>query len=210
MPSNTFTIPSVVEEIPAQAELHPLIARRRTRRAFSSRLVEPAVLRSLLEAARWAPSSMNEQPWSFIVATCEKPAEFHRLLQCLLEFNVRWAQGAPVLMLAVAKLTLTASGENNRHAFYDVGQAMAALTYQASAFALTVSQMAGFDVQKARSVFSIPADHEPIVAAAIGYQGDPAILPEKLQQKECAPRTRNAVEEFVFESKWGQPADWIK
>jgi len=197
-----------LEESSCAAKLHPLIAQRRTRRAFSSRRVESETLRSLLEAARWAPSSMNEQPWSFIVATHRKPTEFERLLQCLLEFNIRWARHAPVLMLAIAKTNFTVSGESNRHAFYDVGQAMAALTYQAIASGLSVCQMAGFDVQKARSVFSIPAGHEPVVAAAIGYPDDPSVLPEKLQQKELAPRRRNPIEEFVFQNKWGQPADW--
>jgi nitroreductase len=201
---------SAVEKIPVKAELHPLIAQRRTRRAFSSRVVEPDTLRSLLEAARWAPSSRNEQPWSFIVATREKPPEFVRLLECLLDFNIRWAQHARILMLAVAKLNLTETGESNRHAFYDVGQAIAAMTYQGSAFGLSVSQMAGFDIQKARSVFSIPLDHAPVVAVAIGYPGNPAILPEKLRQKELAPRRRNSVEKFVFENKWGEPADWTK
>jgi nitroreductase len=205
MPHNTSTSP-LARETPAQTGIHPLIAQRRTCRAFSSRLVEPATLKSLLEAARSAPSSMNEQPWRFIIATREKPAEFERLLQCLLEFNIRWAQHAPVLMLAVAKLNFTVSGENNRHAFYGVGQAMAALTYQAIASGLSVCQMAGFEISKARSVFSIPLDYEPVVAAAIGYQGDPAALPEKLQQKELASRKRNSLEEFVFESTWGQPA----
>jgi nitroreductase len=97
-----------------------------------------------------------------------------------MDFNVRWAQHAPVLMLAVARLNFAVNGERNRHAFYDLGHAMAALTYQGIASGLTVCQMAGFDVQKAHSVSHIPADYEPVVAAAIGYQGDPAILPEKL------------------------------
>jgi len=210
MPSDTFIAPSSVDEPSSRSDLHPLIAQRRTCRAFSSRLVESDTLRSLLEAARWAPSSMNEQPWRFIVAKREKPTEFQRLLECLLEFNVRWAQHAPVLMLVVAKLDFTVSGQDNRHAFYDVGQAMAALTYQARALNLNVCQMAGFDVQKARRVFDIPPDHEPVVATAIGYQGDPTILPQRLQQKEMAPRRRNPVEEFVFENKWGLPAAWIK
>jgi nitroreductase len=204
------TSPPLAEEGSAKEKIHPLIAQRRTRRAFSSRFVEPQTLRTLLEAARWAPSSMNEQPWRFIIARREKAEEFERLLHCLLEFNIRWAKHAPILMLTVAKLNFTIGGESNRHAFYDVGQAMAALTCQASAVSLTVSQMAGFDVQKARSVYSIPPDYDPVVAAAIGYHGDPAILPEKLQQKEFAPRRRNSAEEFVFESEWGRPADCTK
>ena len=210
MPNDTFVTPPFVADTSTQGELHPLIAQRRTRRAFSPRPVEPEILRTLLQAARWAPSSMNEQPWSFIVARRENQPEFNQMLGCLMDFNVRWARHAPVLMLAVAKLNFAANGEFNRHAFYDLGHAMAALTYQAIACGLIVCQMAGFDVQKARSVFSIPADHEPVVAAAIGYQGDSAILPEKLQLKELAPRKRNSVEKFVFENTWGQPAAWIK
>jgi nitroreductase len=210
MPSDTSVRSPLAEEASAQGELHPLIAQRRTRRAFSSRLVESDTLRSLLEAARWAPSSMNEQPWSFIVANRQKQAEFDRMLGCLMDFNVRWAQHAPVLMLAVVRLNFAVNGECNRHAFYDLGHAMAALTYQAIASGLSVCQMAGFEVEKARGVFAIPADHEPVVAVAIGYQGDSAILPEKLRQKELTPRRRYSAEKFVFENKWGESADWIK
>ena len=153
---------------------------------------------------------MNEQPWSFIVAQRQNQAEFDQMLGCLMEFNVRWAQHAPVLMLAVARLNFAANGELNRHAFYDLGHAMAALTYQAIASGLSVCQMAGFEVEKARGVFAIPADHEPVVAVAIGYQGDSAILPEKLRQKELTPRRRYSAEKFVFENKWGESADWTK
>jgi nitroreductase len=210
MKTDIISTPPTIEDGPSEAGLHPLIAQRRTRRAFSSRLVEPQTVRTLLEAARWAPSCMNEQPWRFIIATREKPAEFERLLSCLMDFNILWAKHAAVLMLTVAKLNFSSSGERNRHALYDLGQAMGALTYQAIASGLRVCQMGGFDVQKARSVFSIPADCEPVAAVAIGYPGDAATLPEKLQQKEQAPRKRNSLETFVFENQWGQPADWIK
>lgn len=208
MPNDTVSQALSVEEDCAQAEIHPLIAQRRTRRAFSSKLVEPQVVRALLEAARWAPSSMNEQPWSFILATRQHAVEFDRMLGCLLEFNVPWAQHAPVLLLAVARSSFSRSGDVNRHALYDVGQAVAALTYQAIASGLTVCQMAGFDIQKARSIYSIPDDHEPVVVVAIGYQGDPANLPEKVRRKEIAPRKRNSLDHFVFEAKWGQPSRW--
>lgn len=206
MPNDTLSQALSVEEDCAQVEIHPLIAQRRTRRAFSSKLVEPQVVRALLEAARWAPSSMNEQPWSFILATRQHAVEFDRMLACLLEFNVPWAQHAPLLLLAVARSNFSAGGDINRHALYDVGQAVAALTYQAIASGLTVCQMAGFDIQKARSIYSIPDDREPVVVVAIGYQGDPANLPEKVRRKETAPRKRNSIDKFVFEAKWGEPA----
>ena len=93
---------------------------------------------------------MNEQPWSFVVATQQNEENFQRLLACLLEFNVRWARSAPVLVLSIARLTFASNGEINRHALHDVGQAMAHLTLQANASGLAVCQMAGFDIQRAR------------------------------------------------------------
>jgi nitroreductase len=170
--------------------LHPLLAQRRSWKAFSPRTVEPEMLALLLEAARWAPSCMNEQPWSFIVATKQTPPEFDRLLGCLHEFNVWWAQHAAALLLSIARLTFTSNGSPNNHALHDVGQAIAHLTFQANACGLTVCQMAGFDVEKARQTFSIPFDHEPVTVAAIGYPGDVDSLPEKLRQKMLAPRQR--------------------
>jgi nitroreductase len=210
MQTDALTPLPAAEENPAQIDIHPLIAQRRSRRAFSSRLVEPDTLRTLFEAARWAPSSMNEQPWSFIVAARQNQTDFERLLDCLMDFNLLWARHASVLLLAVARSNFSANGEHNRHAFYDLGQAVAALSYQAIASGLSVCQMAGFDLQKARSVFSIPAEHEPVVVVAIGYRGDSAGLTERTRQKELAPRKRNSLNEFVFEAKWGQPAQFSR
>jgi nitroreductase len=188
--------------------IHPLIAGRRSTRAFAAMLVEPEILASLMEAARWAPSCMNEQPWSFIVATKANKSDFYRLLGCLIEFNVQWAQHAPVLLLSVAKLKFESMGELNRHALHDVGQAVANLTFQAVASGLVVHQMAGFDIEKARCEFSIPQDYEPVAAAAIGYPGNSAELPEKLRKKDESLRTRKPLGNFVFEGGWGHAAGW--
>jgi nitroreductase len=190
--------------------IHPLLACRRSTRAFASTPVEPETLAGLMEAARWAPSSMNEQPWSFILATKAHKSDFDRLLGCLIEFNVQWAQHAPVLLLSVARLRFESTGEFNRHAFHDVGQAMANLTFQATLSGLVVHQMAGFDIEKARREFSIPKDYEPIAAAAIGYPGNPADLPEKLRKKHASPRTRKPLTNFVFEGGWGHSAEWTQ
>jgi len=124
-------------EKPAETQypIHDLLRRRWSPRAFSDRRVDPAIMRSLLEAARWAPSSYNEQPWSFIVATKDDPVEFGRLLSCLVEGNIQWAQHAPVLMVSVARLSFEDDGKPNRHAFHDVGQAVANLSVQATALA---------------------------------------------------------------------------
>jgi nitroreductase len=190
--------------------LHPLLAQRRSLRAFSARPVGPEILRSLLEAARRAPSSFNDQPWRFLVATQQSRVDFERLLGCLMEFNVRWAQHAPVLLLSVARVNLSSTGEPNRHALHDVGQAMAHLTLQANALGLTVCQMAGFEVERTRETFSIPAGYEPATVAAIGYPGDPAALPEKLRRKELVSRQRDPIDDFVFEKSWGRPVVWTR
>jgi nitroreductase len=209
--ANDAAAPIATEEQQNVCEypIHPLIAGRRSIRAFAPTFIEPETLASLMEAARWAPSSMNEQPWSFIVATKANQSNFDRLLGCLLEFNVQWAQHAPVLLLSVAKLTFE-SGELNRHALHDVGQAIANLTFQATVSGLLVHQIAGFDVEKARREFSIPEDYEPVAAAAIGYPGNSAELPEKLRKKDASPRKRKPLTSFVFEGGWGHAADWTR
>jgi len=184
--------------------IHELLRERWSPRAFADRTVEPEKLRSLLEAARWAPSSFNEQPWSFIVATKEHPGEYERLLSCLVEGNVRWAQHAPVLMLSVARLAFERNQKPNRHAFHDVGLAVENLVIQATALGLAVHQMAGFHVDKARELFSIPDGHEPVAALVLGFPGDPAGLPEDLREREVAPRIRKPLESFVFSGQWGQ------
>ncbi|HEX4424264.1 MAG TPA: nitroreductase family protein [Terriglobales bacterium] len=185
--------------------VHELIAKRFSGRAFSSKPVDAATVGSLLEAARWAASCSNEQPWSFIVTGQEQRSDYERLLGCLVEFNVEWAQHAPVLILSIARLNFASSGKPNRHALHDVGQATANLQLQATALGLFAHPMAGFDLQKARREFQIPESHEPVAVIAVGYRGDPANLSEKLRQKEVAPRQRKAQREFVFRTKWGQP-----
>jgi len=211
MTSDTITATvSGDEEAPREYFIHPLLTERRSLRAFSPRAVAPETLGSLLEAARWAPSCMNEQPWSFIVATKENKIDLDRLLGCLLDFNLQWAQHAPVLILSIARVTFASNGKANRHALHDVGQAMAALTFQATASGLVVHQMAGFDAEKARREFSIPVDHDPVAISAIGYPGRSDTLPEKLQEREMAPRTRKTLKDFVFQGTWGRAAAWAK
>ena len=193
-------------EKPADARypVHDLIRRRWSPRAFADRPVEPEKLRSLLEAARWAPSSFNEQPWSFIIATRENREEFERMLSCLVEGNVAWTKNAPVLMLSVAELKFERTGKPNRHAFHDVGLAAENLVIQATALGLVVHQMAGIHVEKAREVYHIPEGYEAVAGIAVGYPGDPATLPEPLREREQALRARKPLESFVFTGRWGQ------
>jgi nitroreductase len=186
-------------------EIHPLLKERWSPRAFTPRAVEREKLAKLFEAARWAPSSNNAQPWSFVVATRDNPPEYLRLLSVLAPGNAQWAQQAPVLALAVAKLDSDRTGRPNRHAFYDLGQAVAHLTVEATALGLVVHQMAGFDVELARTAFSVPAGQEPVTVFAIGYRGDAEALPEALRARERAPRTRKPLREVMFAGAWGQP-----
>jgi nitroreductase len=190
-----------------QHSIHSLLSRRWSPMAFSSRDVEPWKLSSVLEAARWAPSSYNDQPWSFIVATQGDPDPFKRMVECLEEANAEWASNAPVLILSVARLRFELTGVVNRHAFHDVGLAIANLVVQSTVLSLSVHQMAGFDTGHAIEAFGIPADHEPVVIFAVGYPGDPRSLSEPLRRRESAPRTRKPMDQFVFSGQWGQPSE---
>jgi nitroreductase len=177
--------------------IHPLLRERWSPRAFADRPVDRETLEALLEAARWAPSSYNEQPWSFLVARRGEP-DFERLLAGLVPGNQAWAKGAAVLMIALARTRFRHDGRLNRHAFYDLGQAAAHLTFQAAALGLQVHQMAGIDADKIRAEFQLPDDLEPATAIAIGYPGDPESLPEHQREQEKLPRQRKSLEEVVY------------
>jgi len=189
--------------------VHDLIRHRWSPRAFSDKPVEPAILASLFEAARWAPSSSNEQPWAYLVATKDNPEDFAKMVSVLVEFNADWAKNAPVLALAVSHLKFQSNGNPNRNAFYDTGAATILFSLEATARGLFVHQMAGFDPAKAKHVFEIPADWEPIAAFAIGYPGDPNSLSQKLQDREVAPRTRKPLAEFVMSGRWGHTSSIV-
>jgi nitroreductase len=157
------------------------------------------VIRSLFEAARWAPSSFNEQPWSFLVAGHDDAEEFSRLLSCLVEPNQVWAQRAGLLILSVARATFTRTGKPNRSATHDVGLAAASLTFEATSRGLFVHQMAGILIDRARELYAIPAGFDAHTAIAVGHLG---------QQAELAPRTRKAQAEFVFRGRFGDAASF--
>jgi nitroreductase len=187
--------------------IHDLIRSRWSPRSFSTRLVEPKILQSLFEAARWAPSAMNAQPWIFLTATIDSQPEAHALLvEALNENNRRWAPIAPVLVLALAK-TEREPGKSNRYAAYDLGQAVAFLSLQATALGLHLHQMGGFNAQLARERFAVPPEYEPLVVLAIGYSAEPDALPEDIRLRELAERTRKLQEEFVYTGNLSSPSD---
>lgn len=186
-----------------------VLRERWSARAFAPRSVATADLLSLLEAARWAPSGGNEQPWHFIVARRQEPAAFETLLACLVPANQRWAKDAGVLVLIVARMHLARSGKPNAYALHDAGLALANLLLEATARGLATHPMAGFDATAARTAFGIPAGFDPVTAVAVGHPGDPNTLPEDLQTREVAPRQRQPLADLVFATAWGQTAPWI-
>ena len=199
---------------PKQAQpAHPvqeLIAKRWSPYGFEDRAVSQADLRSLFEAARWAPSSYNEQPWSYILATKETAEEFERVLSCLVEGNQTWANAAPVLAIACVSLNFTRNGKPNAAAIHDLGLAAGNLCLEATARGLCVHQMIGILPDKARAVFKVPQNVQPLTALAIGYAADPGALPDMLKQRDLAPRSRKTLAEFVFGGAWGTAADVVK
>ena len=178
-------------------------------RAFSDQPVEAEKLLQVLEAARWAASSYNEQPWRFVLATREKPEQYERLLHCINENNRTWARTAPVLMLSFAKKTFSQGDKANRHAWHDVGLAMGNLLVQATALGLYAHQMAGILPDQIRATYDVPDEFEPVAGTALGYLGDPEVLPDGLREKEHTPRSRRPLEETVFGATWGEAADLV-
>jgi nitroreductase len=183
--------------------VHELIARRWSPYAFADRPVAMDDLRSLFEAARWAASSYNEQPWSYIVATRDHREAFERLLSCLVEGNQVWAKAAPVLALGCTSLTFSLNGKPNPAAVHDLGLAAGNLVLEATARGLMVHQMIGILPDKARVVYQIPENIQPLTGLAIGYVADPSALPENLRPRDLAPRQRKQLRAFVFGEKWG-------
>ncbi len=196
---------------PCAVPIHDLISHRWSPRAFDSRAIPPHELKGLFEAARWSASSYNAQPWYFIVATKDDPENFQKVLSSFVEFNQGWAKNASAVALSVAGLKMPHDGSQNRHAFHDVGQAAATLALEAASRGFQVHQMAGIIPDKAREVFGIPENFEPVAGFAIGYPGDPQTLPEgRLRDQETGARQRKPVSEFVFTGKWGNTSPVVK
>ncbi|GBD32579.1 malonic semialdehyde reductase RutE [bacterium HR33] len=187
-----------------EVEVHPLIAGRWSPRAFADKPVETEKLRSLFEAARWAPSSYNEQPWRFWVATREDPEALERLQSYLTEGNA-WAKSAPVLVLSAYRTHRERDGRPNRVALRDLGAAEQNMAIQAFAMGLVMHQMEGFDRERAKREL-LPEGFEPGTMSAIGYLADPETLPERLRERELRPRTRKPLGEIVFPLSGASPA----
>lgn len=194
---------SVQNPAPADHLILPELQQRWSPVIFSAAPVPDETLTRLFEAARWAPSSSNEQPWSFVVATAAEPDLFAKFAACLAPGNA-WAKTAPVLALSVVRLHLSGEAKPNRYGFHDTGMAVGNLLAQATAEGLFVHQMGGFDVEKARKDLRVPEGHDPGAMIAIGYYGDPDRAQAGLRDRELLPRTRKPLDEFVFRGTWGK------
>ena len=190
----------------SNASLHDIIRNRWSPRSFAAgRAVSEETLFTLLEAARWAPSCFNDQPWRFIV--CNKTTNqnaWQDLLNCLGEKNQIWAKNAPVLLLSVAMKTFTHNDQPNRWSQYDTGAASMSLCLQAVAMGLATHQMGGFDAEKCREYFALPKNCEPMSVIAIGYQADADLLSADLKTTESKPRSRKTLNDGFFYGKWPQ------
>jgi nitroreductase len=182
--------------------IHKLIARRWSARAFSTKPVEKSKLFSILEAARWAPSSRNEQPWRYIIFTDDNPEKLDKARSVLLEIN-NYAKRAPILICAITKKTYSDNRIYNKLHFHDLGAANENMFLESFNQGLIMHEMGGFDREKARGVFNIPEDYEVGIMIAIGYQDSHKILPERYREKPDSPRERKPLSEIAFLEELG-------
>jgi nitroreductase len=196
--------PEAIKAATPDYPINELASRRWSPFSFSPEMVSETDLRSLFEAARWAPSCFNEQPWRYIVATKDDKNDFKRLLSCLTEGNQKWAKYAPVLALGVISKSFKRNGKPNRHAEHDLGLASATLVHEATARGIYVHQMAGILPQKAKQLFAIPDDFEVLTGIAIGYAGENDEAEPGFKERDRRKRNRRPASETVFSGEWGQ------
>src|ERR687891_655600 len=199
--SNEFTKKEIVaNRANTDHPVSEIIAKRWSARAFSTRPVEFSKLLSILEAARWAPSSRNEQPWRYIVFTSDNPEMLKKAQSVLKEIN-DYAKRAPILICAITKKTYSENGDSNRLHFHDLGAANENMFLEAFNQGLIMHEMGGYDVQKARDIFNVPEDYEVGIMISIGYQDTYNSLPYRLREKAFTPRVRKPLSEIVFIKK---------
>jgi len=193
---------------PAQTSrpIHDLLARRWSTRAFdAAKPVTREQLTTLLEAGRWAPSCNGDEPWRYLVwDRARDPEGFQKAFDCLSDNNKKWVKNVPLLMLSCAGSNFAATGKPNRWTQHDTGAASLSIALQADVLGLAAHQMGGFDAEKARAVFGIPAEYTPMAMIAVGYQAAPDVLDEETKKKELTPRARKPLAERFFEGGWGK------
>ncbi|MEQ9454277.1 MAG: nitroreductase family protein [Phycisphaeraceae bacterium] len=199
-------------ENPAPTE-YPIIdvaKRRWSPYGFAPKVVTSQKIRSLMEAARWAASSYNEQPWRFILAPRTDEPAFEKAMDCLIEANRGWAKNAGLLILTAVSTTFTKNGKPNRVAEHDLGLAAGNLSLQATAMGLFVHQMAGIDQDKMRETYGVPEGFTPMTAIAVGYGATLDDMPEEFRQRDETERSRKPFDEFVYADSWGTASPLMK
>ncbi len=184
-----------------QFDIHPLIIKRFSPRGYSDEAISKEELNKILEAASWAPSSYNEQPWRFIIGIKGEGDGYDKIFQCLSEKNQTWATTAPILMLSLAKRRLDRNSNLNRFHSYDTGQAIAMLSIQAATDNIFISQMGGFNAAMVKDLFKIPDDYEILAAVALGKVD----YEDQMEKGEVAYRTRKDLSEFVYSNDLNTP-----
>ncbi len=187
-------------------EIHPLLKQRWSPRSFTDQSVTKESIQNIFEAARWAPSSSNDQPWRFIVGF-KGDKTWDMIMETLVDFNQKWAKLAPVLVLSIGKKISDKNGKPSRTFMYDVGQSVAHITFQAMYEGLFVHQMGGFSAQKAAELFKIPEDYQAITAFTIGHKGEPELLEENFADMEKSERIRRPAEDSVFSESFGNKSN---
>ena len=188
--------------------IHFLLESRWSPRSFREDRIETEKLQRILEAAQWSPSSMNEQPWRFILG--EKESEtYDKIFDSLTDYNKRWAGKAPVLIVTLAKKNFSKNNKDNFHFLYDAGQSVAHLTFQAMHEGLYVHQMGGFHFEKIKGYFNIPEEYYIVTVVAVGYVGKPEMLDDDIREREIADRNRKDLKEIIFTSQFGNPSEII-
>jgi nitroreductase len=201
--SDSLISPPIVNNRLADAPVDSQVLDRWSPRALSPEPLEPEAIRSLFEAARWAPSAGNEQPWVYVYATeAEQRARFLAVLD---EPNQEWAKNAPMIAFVIARLTLSRNGRPNRTAQFDTGSSWISLALEARKLGLYAHAMAGFSADKAHETLNVPrVGYEVMAAIAIGRYGDPSELSEYNQGRET-PSNRKRTDDFVFQGALSSP-----
>ncbi len=194
--------PNKVKQAKPDYVINELLEKRWSPYAFDPRPISKEDLQSIFEAARWAASSFNEQPWRYIIATRDNTEEFEKMLSCLMEANQSWAKNCSVVGLGVVKMTFTQNDKPNRVAIHDLGLASGNLTVEATSRGLYVHQMGGIFPDKAREVYGIPDDFEAVTGIAVGYLSEDENSLEELKKRDLSPRERRPISETIFTGQW--------
>ena len=188
----------MTKEAKTNFDIKEVLKNRYSPRAFSTQEVDDTTLNKILEAARWAPSASNEQPWRFIVGIKSKGDTYNKIFNSLVDFNQIWCVRVPVLIVVCTAKYAAKSGEENKYRFYDAGQAAAHLTFQAASDGLFVHQMAGFHGKMISETFQLSDNIEPFTVIAVGHLGNYLDLPERMQRTELAERERKSFDEIIL------------